>query len=869
MSLESQLRNDPIVQYVALLAHHYKESYRVTATETWWHFTPTNLLDKPKQGWKLHISALPIHAVALLEKVSDSLLERAVQWKVCASITQHIQLFSPPSPMSQVGKFLTVYPQNEQQAAELAALLHEKTSQFTGPIIPSDHRYAEGSQVYYRYGAFEDQAFYDPDTSMKKPYILTPEGLRMEDQRQVGKSYPTWANNPFPVTHAARPMPSRSHGLFGKELHVKGLLRQTAKGGVYVVAQGSETFILKEARFGACPDMSGRDARDRLVNEWTILKELAELGIAPRPVELFDAEQNRYLLMEHLVGYDLRTHLTKANYLGGHRPEYLRELCLGAQDLIQKCHSLGIILRDFSPNNILVAPDGCKLIDFELAYLANSTDKPFSGFTTGYVPLGSEHLERITAEYDFYALGAVLFFILTGFDPYLGPGEDIMSRKGNLLSLFMADPTLSDLAEMALHYLTWPPQPRPHSPPSFQSHTGLEVLPFGWDDLKENVILVADDLYETANWQASSWLWQEYAHTSLLHPASFQAGTAGVAYFFCDVARAVNDPKYYTYAQRVIDWTCAAHPFDVSETPPGLYFGYSSIPLIQVTIAEGLQDLAYQKQALQLANRIATVSPAQLDLTHGAAGIGLMHLELYRCTKDERQLHYAMKQAQNIIETIEEDLAGNIMWKVGNAYMWGFAHGVAGIAYFLLEMYAQTGKPQFKEVSERAGKTLQQVALECCDKRGLTWAKGQGDQSVIWSHWCNGAAGVGTFFLYASRILQHADFAQTALAAALAIKATRGVKSTTQCHGLAGDGDYLLQAGRLLGNPEMEETARHYAHRIWALRLHESGKAGWLWPTEISLAPAPHYMIGYCGIYAFLLRIFLPELRRPFLGSKV
>jgi serine/threonine protein kinase len=875
-------QEDPIVRVVFALRDTYRSLCDISSTREWWSFTPVGVPRCPSQGWKLHLSTLPISAAPLLEAVAEALIQRRVGWKVCLTIQQLIKTLTVPAPLSQIGKFITIYPQNEQQAIGLAALLHEKTRQFIGPIVPTDHRYAEDSVVYYRYGGFELRSFYDPDSALKIPCIVTPDGRKVYDERIPGRYRPEWATNPFPSPER-RDRPALN-GLFGKELRVKGIFNQSAKGGIYVVESGSGTAILKEARFGVNPDLLGRDARDRLTNEFNVLKRLAPLGIAPQPFELFDAELNRYILMEHLAGQPLRAYVEKRNYLGDDDPRLLRRICTSIVDLLRQCHAAGVMLRDLTPNNILITPDGCKLVDLELAHLEGTSEPPFEGFTYGYIPIGAETAARSTPHYDRYSLGAILFFIITGIHPFLAVDEDITPRLESILNRFLRDDSLHDIAELAIAYMrearqadglggttqlsaALKQQATTAAPRRAAAREEAQAM------LDEAAVLattvaVADHLCATANWRSDDWLWPPGKMGEQLHPACFHTGTTGIAYYLYEIGRTTGDPKYYSYAGRIMDWTLSTHPFDPAETPVGLYFGYAAVPWMLALLADTTGETSYRERAIDLAYRIAQAPIARLDMTHGAAGVGLMHLELYHRTGDQDQLTYALELAGRIAEQAEEDAVGTVMWEIGGRRMWGFAHGAAGIAYYLLAVYAQTGDSQLRELVEKTGQSLIRAGIPTAHERGMSWATNTTDRSTVWTHWCNGASGVGQYFLAAAKLLHDPEVERAAVLAANTIRFGHGFGSCSQCHGLAGDGEYLLQVSRELAYPDFEQGARHLASKLHALRFHVAGKPGWMWPLEGGENDAPAYMIGYCGIYSFLLRIYHPDLGRPLLAGK-
>src|SRR5712691_9903777 len=64
----------------------------------------------PSQGWKLHISAGLSSAEAVLNSVMPVLYTERVHFKTVASLEQLLRLNQGVAGLSQVGKFITVYP---------------------------------------------------------------------------------------------------------------------------------------------------------------------------------------------------------------------------------------------------------------------------------------------------------------------------------------------------------------------------------------------------------------------------------------------------------------------------------------------------------------------------------------------------------------------------------------------------------------------------------------------------------------------------------------------------------------------------------------------------------------------------------------
>lgn len=152
----------------------------------------------------------------------------------------------------------------------------------------------------------------------------------------------------------------------------------------------------------------------------------------PHTVRIFDFGTSDdgiyYIAMEYLRGADL------AAIVGDHGPmppARVVHFALQACRSLAEAHEAGIIHRDVKPQNFFVTRVGddhdfLKLLDFGLARVENDSDPRLtqSGVLSGTPAFMAPEAcrgEQADVRSDIYALGATLYFLLTGSPPFIGP----------------------------------------------------------------------------------------------------------------------------------------------------------------------------------------------------------------------------------------------------------------------------------------------------------------------------------------------------------------------------------------------------------------------------------------------------------------
>lgn len=200
---------------------------------------------------------------------------------------------------------------------------------------------------------------------------------------------------------------------------VQRLIGRGGAGEVYVASRADGAFrqkaALKLLRHGAVAEIS------RFQSEREILARLEHPGIA----RLLDGGVFRdgrpYMVMEYVEGTSLTEYCDSAQLGLEGRLKLFAEVC----DVVSYAHRSLVVHRDLKPRNILVTQEGrVKLLDFGVAKLLDAvavpaeSEKTIAPLTPDYAAPEQLTGSAITTATDVYALGVVLFELLTARKPF-------------------------------------------------------------------------------------------------------------------------------------------------------------------------------------------------------------------------------------------------------------------------------------------------------------------------------------------------------------------------------------------------------------------------------------------------------------------
>ena len=160
---------------------------------------------------------------------------------------------------------------------------------------------------------------------------------------------------------------------------------------------------------------------DRFKREEEIGKTLDHPGVMKVFVE--DDRSQVYMVMEWVEGRLLRKILDEQQKLPMERAV---RLTAGILDALEYIHEKGVAHRDLKPENVMVTDsDAIKLIDFGIAASSKSKRLTFAKLsqtmgTPDYISPEQVKGKRGDSRSDLYALGAMLYEMLTGKVPFSG-----------------------------------------------------------------------------------------------------------------------------------------------------------------------------------------------------------------------------------------------------------------------------------------------------------------------------------------------------------------------------------------------------------------------------------------------------------------
>ncbi|MET9432311.1 MULTISPECIES: class III lanthionine synthetase LanKC [unclassified Streptomyces] len=666
----------------------------------------------PAQGWKIHVSACLDNAETILSRTADYCLTHGIAFKFVPSRYLLHNRNAKYADRAASGKFITVYPADDEQCHRVAGDLDALLAGEAGPYILSDLRWGQGP-VFLRYGSFTQRHCYD-DKGELCPAVEDPDGRLVPDLRGPVFQTPDWVRLPdFLRPHLEA---RQNVTVAGMPYTVERALHFSNGGGVYVAhdTRTGEKVVLKEARPHAGLAADGADAVTRLRREREALERLAGLPCTPEVHDHFTLGDHHFLAMQYIEGKPLNTFFARRHPLieADPTPESLAAYTEWAlrihrlvEEAVEAVHARGVVFNDLHLFNIMVAEDeeSVVLLDFEAAAHIDEGRRQTVANPAFVAPA-----DRRGFDVDRYALACLrlaLFIPLTSLLP-LDPHKarhlaDIAAAHFPVPRDFL-DEAVAEIAPgpAPAPYLPVEPADWPRSRDSLVSAITTSATPHRDDRFFPGDIAqfataaggmslgygAAGVLYALAetgaprHTAAEEWLLEHTKQPPSGSPLGLYDGLAGIAW---TLDRLGHPERALELAELAL-----ARPWD--DIAPDLHSGLAGLGL-------ALDALGLHDAALRCADLTGRTHPTRAGLLHGNSGPALLYLRLYERTGDTGLLDLAADALRRDLDRCVRGAGGTLQVDEGWRTMPYLGAGSVGIGMVLDDFAAHRDDERFAQ----------------------------------------------------------------------------------------------------------------------------------------------------------------------------
>ncbi|GAA3945861.1 protein kinase [Chitinophaga oryziterrae] len=838
------------------------------------------------QGWILHLSAVISQVSDLLKIVIPVLIEAHVPFKIAAGKTDCTYLLSGYLGVAQIGKIISIYPEDDASSLSLAQRLIQITQTFKGPAIPTDIKL--GNIVYTRYGSF-NPIMRKNIAGIEEKYIYDAKGALIKDPYNIPFSMPEGISWPFSVL--TNVLITKQKKVFKNIYKLLSTLKTDVRGNVYkgIYVKGlfrTAPCVIKQGIQNMSSEDTGRDIHDRLSWQQELYHKLADTIPLPRIIDLFKEDGDSYLVMEYIKGNSLYDIVKEINIdsncwfqLPPDKALRILNYLINITSIIEKLHNRGFVHRDIVPVNFMIdKKDQIFLIDMELTYSIkeHKFDAPFQLGTGGFMSPEQQLVMTPTIKEDIYGLGATILEITTGLSPVKFNNYFTKDLSNNIffftrareLSQVIADclnpdPTCRPVISLVYSALTdyqRTLQSTNHidknkdynTKPSIQQIR--EITAAAIEGLNTSPMVMLNDVWYSRESKLASFNTSQ--NKEYIRYIGFSEGLSGVLYLLARASRigfSIDScMKGYKKGWTFIEEKCMLLLPDIS---PSLYSGAAGVA---IALSEGIEAGLLDNNELNKTKlqQCLEVSDSRLDLINGITGQGIA---LLKCSAYLPE-GFIQTSLNKIITILLQNQQKDGSWifpvtSKGEKLL-SFTYGNTGIIWFLLQYNSLYKDEQVLTITHKAIEWVLNRAHHLkifFDKQYFN--NNVSDDFEVGDE----RRGIILMLIKAYEVLHEENYKQLAERALLQYTSCIVSNNFTQKDGLASIGELYIEAMRVFNNEEWQKRANWIAEVFLHTLIRNSNGSGY-WNLEQYNDPTADFMIGNSGIIHFLLRYLEPAL---------
>lgn len=397
-------------------------------------------------------------------------------------------------------------------------------------------------------------------------------------------------------------------------------------------------------------------------------------------------------------------------------------------------------------------------------------------------------------------------------------------------------------------------------------------------------------------WPAVPAEWTEAPAVDL----SLYHGTPGVLLFYLELHHLTGEPRYLETAVAGAR-DLAARVEGAVDIDPTLYGGLAGLAFCFREVAAASREELFSEIARNCVERLEATAVARgrgigwiveipyaesfglsgttevWDVSRGSAGTGLGLLYAHAHGLHPRALELAIAVGERLLEVARPEGTGLSWAMMETDPGWtapNFAHGTAGIAYFLSRLHQVTGDQRFLDGALAGAEHLASIAT-VSGKSHLIYHHEEGKgQGLFYLSWCHGPAGTGRLFYQLSRASEDPKWQEWLAGGVDGILGTGAPEQRTpgfwnnvsQCCGDAGVGELALAVYGTTGAPSHLELAERVAAELLRRTSERGGGLCWV-QAEHRVRPEllqaqTGYMQGAAGIGSYFLHLHEAKTER-------